>query len=205
MTDQQYSSAQNYQIPMNSPPEYSSSVPVNSPLSRVEYKTPCNCITGVIVVSFFIMGFGIFGFLLTLYISDNSSAPPFYILLIPLLFGIISIILGSCSSMNFIIEIDNSVGTIFIRSKKIFFCFNKSNVININEVRQVVVKIDPTTNYEINGVHYNAFEVIFQLVNGQDIKGCSGVIDKNGEGRRAASIIRSGIPRNIPFAGDLVY
>ena len=107
--------------------------------------------------------------------------------------------------MNYIIEIDNSVGTIIIRSKKIFFCFNKSNIININEVRQVVVKIDPKTHYEVNGVHYNAFEIIFQLVNGQDVKGYSGVIDKNGEGRRATSIIRSGIPLNIPFAGDLIY
>ena len=202
MTDQQYSSVPNYQIPMNTPPEYSS-VPVNSPLSRVEYKTPCNCVVGTIVVAFFIVGFGLFGFMLVLATSGGSI--PFYVAGFPLLFGIVSIILGSCISMNYIIEIDNSVGTILIRNKKIFFCFNKSNVININEVRQVVVKIDPTTNYEINGVHYNAFEVIFQLVNGQDVKGCSGVIDKNGEGRRAASIIRSGIPRNIPFAGDLVY
>ena len=202
MTDQQYSSVPNYQIPMNTPPEYSS-VPVNSPLSRVEYKTPCNCIVGTIVVIFFIVGFGLFTLLLVMAISGASI--PFFVVGFPLIFGIVSIILGSCSSLNFIIEIDNSVGTIFIRSKKIFFCCNKSNIININEVRQVVVKIDPTTNYEINGVHYNAFEVIFQLVNGQDVKGCSGVIDKNGEGRRAASIIRSGIPRNIPFAGDLVY
>ena len=203
MTDQQYSSVPNYQIPMSTPPEYSSSVPVNSPLSRVEYKTPCNCIVGTIVVIFFIVGFGLFGFMLVLAITGGSI--PIFVVFFPLIFGIVSIILGSCFSMNYIIEIDNSVGTIIIKSKKMCFCLNKSNIININEVRQVVVKIDPTTNYEINGVHYNAFEVIFQLVNGQEVKGCSGVIDKNGEGRRAAGIIRSGIPQNIPFSGDLVY
>ena len=203
MSDQAYSSAPDYQIPMNTPPEYSSSVPVNSPLSRVTYKTPCNCVVGTIVVIFFIVGFGLFGVLLTLYISGGSI--PIFAVGFPLIFGLASVCLGSCVAMNHTIEIDNSVGTIITKSKKIFFCFNKTNIININEIRQVIVKIDPTTNYEINGVHYNAFEVIFQLVNGQEVKGCSGVIDKNGEGRRAASAIRSGIPRNIPLAGDLVY
>ena len=84
-------------------------------------------------------------------------------------------------------------------------CCSKSNSIQISEIRQVIIRIDHGTSYNINGVYYNAFEIIFKLINGNDVRGCSGVINKNNEGARAASILRNSLPQNIIFGGELLY
>ncbi len=190
------------QAPMN-PSPIDVNFNMGEPVGRITYKTPCNCVIGVIVIVFFIVGFGLGSFMFYLYFSSNSV--PIFVGFFLLIFGVVSIILGSCMSLFNYIDVDNSSGMVTIAKKKVFFCCNKTEVIQINEIVQVVVKTDPSTTYEINGVPYNAFEVIFILSNGREVKGCSGVIDKNGEGRRCFSTIRRGLPPKITYSGNLAY
>ena len=176
------------QAPMN-PSPIDVNFNMGEPVGRITYKTPCNCVIGVIVIVFFIVGFGLGSFMFYLYFSSNSV--PIFVGFFLLIFGVVSIILGSCMSLFNYIDV--------------FFCCNKTEVIQINEIVQVAVRTDPSTHYEINGVLYNAFEVIFILSNGREVKGCSGIIDKNGEGRKCFSTIRRGLPPKITYSGNLAY
>ena len=202
MSDTAYQYNAGPQAPMN-PSPIDVNFNMGEPVGKVTYKTPCNCVIGVITVAFFIVGFGLGAFLFYLYFTSKNME--IYVCFFPLIFGVVSIILGSCISLFEIIDIDNSSGIVTLAKKKIFFCCNKTEVIQIGEIVQVVVKTDPTTTYEINGVPYNAFEVIFTLSNGREVKGCSGIIDKNGEGRRCFSTIRRGLPPKVTFSGNLAY
>ena len=168
------------------------------------YKTPCNCITGCIVVSFFITGVGVFLFMLVMGISSGETEQILFAF-IPLIFAVIATILGSCSSLYVTINISPTFGNIVINKKKMCFCFSKQEILQINDVQQVIVQTDPHTTYKINGVRYNAFEVIFKLVDGRSVVGCSGIIDKNGEGRRAFQIIRECLPQKVGYGGNLAY
>ena len=168
------------------------------------YKTPCNFITGCIVVSFFIAGIGASVLMIVVGISSGQTEMIFFGL-IPLLFAVIATILGSCSSLYVTINISPTFGNIIINKKKMCFCFNKQEILQINDVQQLIVQTDPHTTYEINGVQYNAFEVIFKLSDGREVVGCSGIIDKNGEGRRAFQIIRDSLPPKIGYGGNLAY
>ena len=202
MSDTAYQYNAGPQAPMN-PSPIDVNFNMGEPVGKVTYKTPCNCVIGVITVAFFIVGFGLGAFLFYLYFTSKNME--IYVCFFPLIFGVVSIILGSCMSIFNTIDIDNSSGIVTVAKKKIFFCCNKTEVIQIGEIVQVVVKTDPTTTYEINGVPYNAFEVIFILSNGREVKGCSGIIDKNGEGRRCFSTIRRGLPPKVTYSGNLAY
>ena len=202
MSDTAYQYNAGPQAPMN-PSPIDVNFNMGEPVGKVTYKTPCNCVIGVITVAFFIVGFGLGAFLFYLYFTSKNME--IYVCFFPLIFGVVSIILGSCMSIFNTIDIDNSSGIVTVAKKKIFFCCNKTEVIQIGEIVQVVVKTDPTTTYEINGVPYNAFEVIFILSNGREVKGCSGIIDKNSEGRRCFSTIRRGLPPKVTFSGNLAY
>lgn len=191
----------NYQ---NSPTPIQVNQPVNSYGSNATYKTPCNCIVGTIVVIFFIVGVGISALMVFLGIS-NHDVKLALIAFFPLIFAIVATILGSCISISVVLEISATLGTIVINKKKMCFCFSKQEIVQINDLHQVIVQTDLSTNYEINGVHYNAFEVIFKLSDGREVKGCTGIIDKNGEGRKAFQIIRNALPSRIGFGGDLAY
>ena len=202
MSDTAYQYNAGPQAPMN-PSPIDVNFNMGEPVGKVTYKTPCNCVIGVITVAFFIVGFGLGAFLFYLYFTSKNME--IYVCFFPLIFGVVSIILGSCMSIFNTIDIDNSSGIVTVAKKKIFFCCNKTEVIQIGEIVQVVVKTDPTTTYEINGVPYNAFEVIFILSNGREVKGCSGIIDKNSEGRRCFSTIRRGLPPKVTYSGNLAY
>ena len=190
--------------PQNTPPQYQPPIQVNSPVSNAHYKTPCNCIVGCICVAFFIVGIGASALMISTGISVGNSEQILFGL-IPLVFTSVAVILGSCISLYFSIDIENSFGTIIIKKVKLFFCFSKKEILQVNDLQQVVVQTDYSTTYEINGVHYDAFEIIFKLNDGREVKGCSGVIDKNGEGRKAFNIVRSALPQNIAFGGNLAY
>ena len=174
------------------------------PGSNVTYTTPCNCITGAIVTIFFIFGTTFFIVLIALAIS-NGDGKFVLISLFPLVFSIVATVLGSKFNLCASITVDHYLQTVVIKSKKMCCCYSGSNIIQISEIQQVIVQIDQTTSYRINRVNYNAFEIIFKLVNGREVRGCSGVINKNNEGARAASILRNGLPSNIPFGGELCY
>ena len=193
---------QNAQTPYQPPIEVYQ--PVNSYGSNVTYKTPCNCIIGFIVVIFFIVGIGVSLLMITTGIL-NGDTKSILFGLFPLIFSLAATILGSCISLYVIINISATSGLIIINKKKMCFCFSKQEVVQINDLQQVIVQTDYTTHYEINGVHYDAFEIIFKLSDGREVKGCSGIIDKNGEGRRAFQIIRNALPPRIIFCGNLAF
>ena len=136
---------------------------------------------------------------------SNGDGKFVLISLFPLVFSIVATVLGIKYDLCASITVDQYLQTVVIKSKKMCCCYSGSNIIQISEIQQVIVQIDQTTSYRINRVNYNAFEIIFKLVNGREVRGCSGVINKNNEGARAASILRNGLPSNIPFGGELCY
>ena len=173
-----------------------------APGSNATYTTPFNCIVCCIVVTFFIIGTTIFIVLLAIGLSNDSTTLTICSIC-PLIFTLIAIIFGIRFNISSTITIDNNLQTVFITSKKICTCCSKSNSLKISDIKQVIAQIDSSTHYEINDVPYNAFEIIFDLVDGRQITGCTGVIDKDGEAQRAISILRNSLPSNIIFIGDL--
>ena len=192
--------------PLNNQTPVQPPIQVNQPIygKNAFYKTPCNCITGCIVVVFFIVGVGASVLMIVNGISSGETEEIFFGL-IPLLFAVIATIIGSCTSLYVTINISPTFGNIIINKKKMCFCFSKQEILLIDDVQQVIVQTDPHTTYTINGVHYNAFEVIFKLSGGREVVGCSGIIDKNGEGRRAFQMIRESLPPKIGYGGNLAY
>ena len=69
------------------------------------------------------------------------------------------------------------------------------------EIKQVIMQSEITTNSE--GQIFNIFDIIFQLVDGTEAKGCSHINNIGGEGTKAFNIIRNALPQNIPFIGNL--
>ena len=58
--------------------------------------------------------------------------------------------------------------------------------------------------YYIISIDANSgIDIIFQLFDGNKIKGCSGVIDKNNAEKKAFDIIRKALPQNIPVLLNL--
>jgi len=203
-----YNTPLNNEYPQNNPNMYQPPIQVNQPYNssgaNAIYRSPLNCIICVIVTMFFIMGTGIAVLMVYLGISSGDTNLLF-IALFPLLFTLISCIMGSLMSVYFSINIQATFGTIIISKKKMCCCFSKKEILQINDVQQVIVQTDYSTTYQINGVPYSAFEIIFKLRDGREVKGLSGVIDKNGEGRKAFVIIRNALPQNIAFGGNLAY
>ena len=194
--------------PPNYPPPNQPPIQVNQPYNssgtNASYRTPCNCIMGTIVVIFFLCGVGVFSMMFFIGISSGELGIIFSAF-IPLIFAVVATVMGTVCSLYYSINVEAAFGTITIYKKKMCFCCNKKETIQVNELQQVIVQTDYSTNYEINGVHYNAFEIIFKLNDGREVKGCSGVIDKNGEGRRAFVVMRNALPQNIAFGGNLAY
>ena len=172
--------------------------------SKATYKTPCNYSNGFMVTIFFIFGVGFFSFMIAIGIS-NVQSQAILMAFIPLIFVVVATILGSCISLYVIINISSTSGLIIINKKKMCFCFNKQECVQINDLQQVIVQTDTTTRYKECGERYYSFEVIFRLSDGREVKGCSGIIDKDGEGRRAFQIIRNALPQRIVFDGNLAY
>ena len=172
--------------------------------SNATYKTPCDYSNGFMVTIFFIFGVGFFSFMIAIGIS-NVQSQAILMAFIPLIFVVVATILGSCISLYVIINISSTSGLIIINKKKMCFCFNKQECVQINDLQQVIVQTDTTTRYKECGERYYSFEVIFRLSDGREVKGCSGIIDKDGEGRRAFQIIRNALPQRIVFDGNLAY
>ena len=175
----------------------------NLVLPNVTYSTPCNLVVGCVSTGFFIAGSLVFIFLIVFSIIKEDII--FALLsFFPLIFIVASFLIGTCFDLGSSITVDHNLQIVNVKTKKMCFCFTKTNIIQLNEIRGVIARIDHSTTYEINGVPYNAFEIIFQLVDGRQVSGCSGVINKNDEGIRAASILRKSFPPNIIFSGDLI-
>ncbi len=170
-------------------------------IGRITYKIPYDNFLHIWTIAFFIFGFGGSGILFLIYFTLQNTE--LYACYFPLIFIIVSIFVGSFMSPYRAIDIDNTSGTVTLTKAKVFSCFNKNEKIQINEIKQVVVKTDPKVTYKFMKGTYNSFEVIFILSNGKQVKGCSGELDKNGEGRNCFSIIKKALPPKVTFSGNL--
>ena len=170
----------------------------NNSIHNASYESPFEYITCILVVMFFTIGTFIGIIFILIGIANNSIEFALFSL-IPFFFPLVATILGSCSNIYSIINIESSSGTVIIKRRKICCCFNRKHVININSIKEVIARNDGHTSYEINGVHYNAFEIIFVINDGREIVGCSGAINKDGELGQAYDILRNALPNNIPF------
>ena len=59
-------------------------------------------------------------------------------------------------------------------------------------------ELSPRGEYEITD------SLTLQIADGKIVKGCYGVADINGEGKKAFSILRNNLPQNINFVEDLI-
>ena len=191
----------------NTPDQYQPPIQVNQPYNssrtNIHYRTPINFILVLMFFSFFFTGIGVTIQMFSEMSSDDNQY--IYFNFFPLIFTLVAIILGSILSLYYVIDIETSFNTIIIKKVKICCCFNKKTIIQINELQQVIVQTDYSTSYSIFGATYNGFEIIFKLVDGREIKGFSGVIDRNDEGRKAFNLIKNALPHNISFGGNLAY
>ena len=62
-------------------------------------------------------------------------------------------------------------------------------------------------HYVFHGYEYdsNYSRIIFKLVDGKEVKGFDILDDNSKEGRNAYAILKSGVPQNIAFGGNLAY
>lgn len=170
----------------------------------VAYKTPCNGIVCLLVSLIFLSGIVLEIIFIFCLIGASDAVESIYILFIPFIFIIISAIIGSCCNLYYSFNIDIDSGIIYINKKKMCCCLNKKEIVLINNIHKIIVKTDFKASYKYNGVIHKFFEIIFVLYDGRIIKGCSGVYDNNGEGKKALSKLRENFPQNIIFEEDLI-
>ena len=119
--------------------------------------------------------------------------------IIPFFINLIGFFLG-ITTLKTSIKIDLHSGIIEITDTKFFCCFNGHRKVQINDIKQIILK-----NYlksVENGNNYNS-KLIFKLVNGKEVKGFDISDDHEKEGRNAFEILRNVLPKNIPFEGNL--
>lgn len=192
----------------NTPEQYLSQIQLNQNYNssgiNVTYKSPFFSGICFLVFCLFLFATG-FGSIMIVGAVQSEYRMMLAGLIVSFILFLIIFLVGTLINVNSIITIESSLGTVKIIRRKICCCFNRRYTININEIRQVIVQTDSKMNYQSGNTKYNSFEIIFQLNNGREIKGCSGAIDENGEARKAFLTIRNALPNSIPFIGDLAY
>jgi len=108
-------------------------------------------------------------------------------LLIP---SLIAFIFGSIINTRIIINISSTLGIITIQKKKLFCCFNKQEIIQLNDIKQVSIKKTFVGDY---------FEIFFKLIDEKEIKVCPEIKNSNGEKNKAINIIKNALPQRIEF------
>ena len=111
---------------------------------------------------------------------------------VPLVFTIIGSILLSVWNLWVNINISSTLGTIKITQERIFCCYNKEKIIQINEVQKII--------YTINDLN---FSINFKLSDEREVNGWIDASNKNGQGRRALEILRNSLPKRIIFEGNI--
>ena len=170
------------------------------------YSTSFNVCLLLAISIALIAGIGLMIAFIVLTIQNGYDTSMLAFGLLGLFFTIIGFIVGSCSSLYTSITVDYKLGAIFIKTIKICCCLSKSFDIQINQIKKVIIRNDFNTTFKLKkhgGVYY-AFEIFFTLVDGSTVEGCSGLIDKNHEGKKAFLFLRSSLPKKIKFSGNLV-
>ena len=180
----------------------------NSPPStgtKAFYKTPMhffNCIfftIGIIVGTLFL---SIFTVLAIVNPPEDKSIFYFgYPFIIVWMCGFT--IPSGCGALYTSIDIDPFVSLITIKTKKLFCCLSKTRVFEFNNIKKMIIKLDPSTHYRINGVPYNAFKIEVLPTNNEIFEALSGVMDKNFESKKAFDILRNSLPSNIQVENEL--
>ena len=167
----------------------------------VIYKTPFNYTFCSLSIGFFIIGF-LPACALTIYFIYINKPFLIFMCCFPLLFATVGFIFGSYFSIYFIISIDTNTGIVVVKSKKTFFCFNKTNTILIKEIREVSVETDKLVVYKSGRTEHYSFKIVFRLLNGKEHI-CYGTEDINNAGRNAFDAIRKAFPPNVPVTANL--
>ena len=173
---------------------------INSYEKNATYTTPCHCLASTFLiflfflctlVSAYVIGTGIFENNIKVSLSGLA-------LLIP---SSIAILIASTFNIYVVIKISSTLGTIVIKRRKLCFCFNEKEVVQINDLDQVIIEKDEEGSFASSDV----FKINFKLLNGRYAYVCRGINNKTGEGRRAYNIIRNALPQRIGVIGSFAY
>ena len=176
---------------------------INKRNDKKIYKSSFNHIGFTLIISFYLIGIvALAGFILLGIYTDSSFW--IFMLFFPIFLIILSTIFSCLITLYNQITIDYEIGLIITKTQKFFCCLSQKNSFGLIEIEQIMIQKNPNIHYSNNGVSYNCFDVIFRLLNGLEIKGIDGLIDKNNESEKVIDFIRKNIPKTIPISGDLI-
>ena len=165
------------------------------------YKSPFNCFSFSMIFSMFLLGIVLFIAFIILGINSDFWL---FMLFIPIFILTLSLIFSCVSSLYDTIAIDLELGIITTKNNKFLFCFGQKQSFGLIEIEQILIQINNNIDFSQNDVHYNCFDVIFKLLNGKEIKGIIGLVDKNNESQKIIEFLKKTIPSNIPINGDFL-
>ena len=168
-------------------------------LQKNTYKTRFNILSCIFFLVGIVLGGGTIIFINFNYIK-RSDKNIIYIFLF--IFAIMFTCVGGNLPLYISFHIDTYIEIIKVKTVKLFFCFNKSKKIQINDVQKIIIQKDVSVKYVINGKQVDAIEVIFKLNNESEIKGCSGVFNTNNECNKIYNFLRFSLPENILVEGN---
>ena len=166
------------------------------------YFTELNTRIFLFFVIFFVVCSAIIIGLFIMYLEGNTKA--IYYIIIPIGILIFCSIISSFFPLFSKIVVDIPNELIIITKFKILFCLNKTNYINLKEVEQITIEKNTNIYYEVNGVAYGGYNLVFIINKDKEIKGLTGEIDKNSESQKLFEFLRESIPKNIPISSDLM-
>ena len=162
----------------------------DNPRVKSIYKSPKNIINCIICPIVLIIGIFICSLLTYIYISKKDKNV--IIIFVFIIVWMIGFFYGINSTPLYIVSIINPFkGTITNKIKKLCCCLSKTKIYHFNEVKKIIIDKDESVEYNINGIHYDAFKVDFLLQNNQIETIFSGIIDKNNESQNAFNIFKN--------------
>ena len=202
--------------PSDITPDYSTPIEVNEttkanninienpPPSILYYKTPYN--TAKCITFFTIIIIGIFELIITLpdFMNNNKKSDILLFSLIFQVFTLVGFIFALISQFYVIIKIDNNLGIIMIKQRKIICCFKKTKKIQINDIDEISIEKD-CSSYYANGKPCGSFKINILLNNGRQINVCRDAVDKYNASKKALNFLKKGLPQNILILGNLAY
>ena len=157
----------------------------------VVYRAPSDLPAAFILSFFFIFGIGasIIFFIIMLFTKNLGFIGG---IIISLVGAVIIFFVGRTITINAVINISSTLGTITIKKIKLFFCYNYQEIVQINEVQQIIIE-------DQEGLFY----LKFILLDGKQVYGLNGIYNKNDEGRKALEFMRNALPERISFKDNL--
>ncbi len=170
--------------------------PTPNQLQNVTYKTGCNSFAFVFFFTGYIFSSMMVFFSIFIYITQKAK-----IVLILFLFAVFWILIFTCiggywQTYYISFNINTSLGIIKVKTIKLYFCFNKTKKILINDLQKVLIQ------WHIRN-RFNGIEVVFVLHNESEIKGCSGILFYNSEINGIYNFLRNSLPQNISIERNI--